>query len=81
MELDLRGTDADTLRRYLATLGGTVQRPDLVTGPGWSASLTESIHRFAKWELPRVVIRFEGDPETLSELVRRFRVMAWRGGG
>lgn len=81
MELDLRGTSAETLRQYLVLLGGTVQAPDRVAGPDWSASLTEGVHRFARWELPRVIVRFSGNPESLSEVVRRFRIMAWRGGG
>lgn len=81
MDLDLRGTEADTLRQYLTLLGGTVEGPDRVAGPDWSASLTAGTHRFGQWEMPRVIVRFTGNPKSVSEVVRRFRLMAWRGGG
>lgn len=81
MELDLRGTEAETLIDYLTLLGGTVEAPDRVVGPNWSASLTVGTYTFGHWQMPRVIIRFAGDPDTLTEVVRRFRMMAWRGGG
>lgn len=80
MELDLRGTDLATMKDYFQLLGAAEESPNRMVGPGWSASLTEGVHRWAGWEFPRVIIRLEGDPESLAEVTRRLKIMTMRGG-
>lgn len=79
MELDLRGTDLSTMKQYLRFLGA-VEGLDRMVGPDWSASLNAGVHRWAGWEFPRVILRFEGNPESLAEVVRRLKIMTMRGG-
>ena len=81
MELDVRGTEAATLKGYLELLGGVPTEEDTLVGDGWEARLTVGIHRFYKWDLPRVVVTFAGDPGKVAEVARRFQLMAFRGGG
>lgn len=81
MELDLRGTPAAVLREYLIGLGGTVQAGGTVAGDGWEARMTEGVHRAFRFDFPRVIVTFSGDPERIAAVVERFRLMAMRGGG
>lgn len=80
MELDLRGTDAATLKGYLERLGGVVQPDGQIAGDGWSVRMVAGVHRFRQWEFPRVVLTFEGDSERIAAVVGRLRLWAMRGG-
>ncbi|HYG57838.1 MAG TPA: hypothetical protein VD902_07210 [Symbiobacteriaceae bacterium] len=81
MELDIRGTEADTIREYLAGMGGVQLTPDHITGEGWEARLTLGVHRLYRWEFPRVVVAFSGEPEAVAAVAGRLRLLAFRGGG
>lgn len=81
MELDLRGTDLQSMLHYLTLLGGTPQGSDRVVGPGWSASLQTSVHLFRAMEFPRVIVRLEGEAAAVAEVGRKLKLMAMRGGG
>jgi len=80
MELDLRGTDLQTMRSYLELLGGVAQGLHQIAGDGWRASLTAGVHRWRQWEFPQVTVTLEGETERVAEIARRLRVMATRGG-
>lgn len=80
MQLDLRGTNLETMQGYVERLGG-VQQPDgRFSGDGWSVTLVAGVHRFRDWEFPRVVLTFEGDPGRFGPVVRSLRLWAMRGG-
>ncbi|HYF79165.1 MAG TPA: hypothetical protein VD973_18720 [Symbiobacteriaceae bacterium] len=81
MELDIRGTDAATIRGYLRDLGGQEPTPSCVVGDGWQATLTEGEHRFSRWVFPRVIVTFDGEPDRVAEVAKRLRLLAFRGGG
>lgn len=81
MELDLRGTGIWWIKKYLGDIGGVETAPDLIEGPGWSAALTEGVHRAFRFEVPRVIVRFSGEPAAVAEAYRKLRLMAFRGGG
>ncbi len=80
MELDLRGTDLETMIGYLELLGGTAQSLEQVTGEGWRARLTPGVHRWRQWEFPQVMVILDGEPEAVAEIARRLKLMATRGG-
>lgn len=81
VQLDLRGTDLETMKEYLRLLGGAEQADGRIVGEGWAVGLVPSIHRYRQWEFPRVILTFEGEPDPVAEIIRRLRVMATRGGG
>jgi hypothetical protein len=81
VELDLRGIEADTIREYLAGLGAVRDGADLMTGAGWQVTLEVGVHRFSHWDLPRVILRFSGEPAVVEGVVRRLRLLTMRGGG
>lgn len=81
LELDTRGTEADVIGDYLTGLGGVQTASGCYAGEGWEAVLTVGEHRFSKWVFPRVIIRFDGDPERVRAVHDRMRLLAFRGGG
>lgn len=81
MELEIRGTDAAVIKGYLRDLGGRDQAPGLLAGDGWQAALTEGEYRFSRWVFPRVTVTFDGEPGRVAEVVKRLRLLAFRGGG
>lgn len=80
MELDLRGTNYETMKAYIQSLGGTERAEGSFVGDGWSVTLAPGVHRYRQWEFPRVVLTFEGDADAVADVVQRLRLMAMRGG-
>ncbi len=80
-ELDVRGTPAWQVRQYLTELGGSEEPNGAVTGPGWRATLTEGVHVAFGTELPRVIVRIEGEPGAAQDLYARLRLRVMRVGG
>ncbi len=79
--LDVRGTPAWQIRRYLEILGGT-HRPDgSYTGPGWQAHLTVGEHQAFGTLVPRVIITFSGEPAAVAAVESALRLRAMRVGG
>lgn len=81
MELDLRGIDAATIREYLRGLGAADATADLMTGDGWQVRLQLGVHKFSRWEMPRVLLAFDGDPARVEQVVKKLRLLTMRGGG
>lgn len=80
MQLDLRGTNLETMKEYLGRLGAVEQPDGRFVADGWSVGLLPGIHRFGRWEFPRVVLTFEGDPARLETVVKSLRLWTMRGG-
>lgn len=81
MELDVRGTPAEQIRTYLIGLGGHDQPDGTVAGPGWTAALTEGEHQAFGIAVPRVVVRFNGQPQAVAAVYASLRIRALRAGG
>jgi hypothetical protein len=81
MELDLRGTPAWQIRGYLIGLGGQEAPDGSLAGPGWTATLTELEHVAFRIVMPRIIVRFAGDPTAVKEVHDRLRLRAIRAGG
>lgn len=81
MALDVRGTPAWQIRRYLELLGGE-RRPDgTYYGPGWQAHLSILEHKAFGTLLPRVIVTFNGEPGAVSTVESALRLRATRVGG
>lgn len=83
-----RGISRRLAVRYLRNLGGERVDADAdeeateVAGDGWRADLSaETVGVGRSLELTEVTVTFEGDPETLADLVERFSRKAMRAGG
>lgn len=87
-EKTYRGISQRLAAHYLGNLGGDAASEndggvvDAVEGDGWSAELSSATVSVGPTvELTEVTVAFEGEPETLDELVRKFSQKAMRAGG
>ena len=81
-ERTYRGISPRAARLYLTGLGGKVENDSYVVGNGWHAEISDTKTKVGPTlELTEVSIRFEGDPETLKEIVELFSRKAMRAGG
>jgi hypothetical protein len=87
-EKSYRGISQRLAAHYLGNLGGEAVSEngegtvDAVKGDDWSAELSSGKASVGpSVELTEVTVVFEGDPETLDELVRKFSQKAMRAGG
>jgi molybdopterin synthase sulfur carrier subunit len=81
-EKSYRGISKRLAAEYLEKLGGDATDDDTVVADEWTASLAaEKVSIGPTLSLTEVTVTFEGDPETLDELVERFSQKAMRAGG
>lgn len=87
-EKTFRGISQRLAAHYLSNIGGEAVSEDdegtvdAVEGDGWSAELSsEKAEVGPSVKLTEVRVVFEGDPETLDELVKKFSQKAMRAGG
>ena len=77
-----RGISLRLAREYLVKLGGDAVTDNRVTGDGWAASLSaEQVSIGPTLKLTEVTVVFEGEGETLEELIPKFSQKAMRAGG
>jgi hypothetical protein len=87
VEKSFRGISERLARRYLSNLGGAIEGRDAegdgdVVAGDWRASLSsEKVSIGPSVKLTEVTVVFEGDEETLDELVDAFSQKAMRAGG
>lgn len=82
VERSFRGISLRLARHYLGNLGGETVDDTTVVGDGWTADLDdETVHIGPSLELTEVTVVFEGDDDTLDDLVSRFAQKAMRAGG
>lgn len=81
MAIDVRGTPAWQVRRYLELLGGERLADGSYAGAHWRAHLTVGEHQAFGTLVPRVVITFEGDPEAVAAVESALRLRVMRVGG
>ncbi|GAB3693642.1 hypothetical protein [Halorubrum pallidum] len=83
-----RGISRRLAAHYLVNLGGELVGTDdpaeatRVDGDGWRATLrAERVTAAGAISLTEVTAEFAGDPETLAELLPKYRQKAMRAGG
>ncbi|MFC6733631.1 MULTISPECIES: hypothetical protein [unclassified Haladaptatus] len=84
VEKSFRGISERLAKHYLQNLGGEVEDEEAneVVGDDWTASVSsEKVSIGPTVELTEVTVVFEGEEETLDELVERFSQKAMRAGG
>jgi len=79
---ELRGIPDWVLQEYLESLGGKLQSEGCYQGDGWQARFTplESI-RYGPMEFCRFQVEFEGEPDVLPKVWKRFELKIMRPGG
>lgn len=81
-ERSYRGISERAALGYFESLGGEVIDESTAAGEGWEASVeAETVEIGVSLTLTEVTVRFEGDPETLDDLVEAFSQKAIRAGG
>ena len=83
-ERSFRGISRRLAVHYLSNLGGDPvgAANGRVTGDGWEATLSEdTVSVGPSLTLTEVTVAFEGDPETLDDLIETFAQKAMRAGG
>ncbi len=76
--LELHGIPAETLREYLAGLGGEPRADGAIAGPGWVARITRRPdYPLGRAALCCFLVEMEGD----EEVWKRFVVKIARPGG
>ncbi|MFB6136299.1 MAG: hypothetical protein ABEJ04_06030 [Halobacteriaceae archaeon] len=81
-ERSFRGISKRLAVNYLTGLGGERVGEDRVEGADWSATLsTDKVDVGPSLSLTEVTVVFEGDEETLPDLIERFAQKAMRAGG
>ncbi|WP_435333869.1 hypothetical protein [Haloarchaeobius sp. TZWWS8] len=81
-ERSFRGISVRLARHYLTNLGGEAVDDQTVEAEDWRAELSsETVSIGPTVELTEVTVRFEGDDETLDDVVERFAQKAMRAGG
>ncbi|MUW15220.1 hypothetical protein GJ633_11595 [Halorubrum sp. CBA1125] len=87
-EVTYRGISRRLAAHYLVNLGGELVGTDdpaeatRVDGDGWRATLaTETVKVGGSLTLTEVRTSFAGDPETLGDLLPRYKQKAMRAGG
>ena len=87
VEKSYRGISERLARHYLSNLGGEIEDGDPegdadVVGDDWRASLSsEKVGVGPSVQLTEVTVVFEGDEETLDDLIEDFSQKAMRAGG
>lgn len=77
-----RGISKRLVVQYLEGLGGEAEGDSRVVGPDWTVDIeTEAVTITNSIQLTEVQLTFEGDEETLDELVDTFAQKAMRAGG
>ena len=81
-ERAFRGISKRLVVQYLEGLGGEAEGDSRVVGDGWTVDIdTEPVTITSSIQLTEVQLTFEGDDETLDELVDTFAQKAMRAGG
>ncbi|KAB1198239.1 MULTISPECIES: hypothetical protein [Haloferax] len=81
-ERAFRGISKRLVIHYLEGLGGEAETDSHVVGPDWSVDIdTEPVTITSSIQLTEVQLTFEGDDETLDELIDTFAQKAMRAGG
>ncbi|MCA9932783.1 MAG: DUF1952 domain-containing protein [Ardenticatenaceae bacterium] len=76
-----RGIPLWLMQDYLEELGGYVEEDGRVTGPGWTATLTQlEPFRLGSLRVGQVQLVLEGDTETLAELKPQLEKKTMRAG-
>lgn len=82
VQKSFRGISVRLARRYLENLGGEAADDHTVEGDGWSAELSaEKVSIGPSLQLTEVTVVFEGDQDTLDDLIPDFSQKAMRAGG
>lgn len=82
VERSFRGISERLATRYLEHLGGERRGDGSVAGEGWTARLSSrTVEVGPSLTLNEVTVAFEGDAETLDDLVPAFAQKAMRAGG
>lgn len=77
-----RGLTREQAIRYLCNLGGTQRDAHTVTGDDWEARLsTRKVPVGPSYRLTEVEISWIGKPDTLENVIFRFRIKAFRAPG
>ncbi|KAB1193271.1 MULTISPECIES: hypothetical protein [Haloferax] len=81
-ERAFRGISTRLVVQYLEGLGGEADGERRVVGPDWTVDIdTEVVTITSSIQLTEVQLTFEGDEETLDELIPTFAQKAMRAGG
>jgi hypothetical protein len=81
-ERSFRGISQRLARHYLENLGGESRDDDHVVADEWEARLSSTKTSVGpSLTLTEVTVVFEGDPETLDDLIDDFAQKAMRAGG
>lgn len=81
-ERAFRGISTRLVIQYLEGLGGEKESDSRVVGPDWTVDIdTEVVTITSSIQLTEVQLTFEGDEETLDELIPVFAQKAMRAGG
>ena len=81
-ERAFRGISKRLAIHYLTGLGGEQVGESRVEGDAWSVTLsTDTVNIGPSLTLTEVTLVFEGDPETLPDVIDRFAQKAMRAGG
>ncbi|WP_331234947.1 hypothetical protein [Natronorarus salvus] len=81
-ERSFRGISQRLARHYLENLGGETRDDDHVVGECWEARLSSKTASVGpSLTLTEVTVVFEGDSETLDDLIENFAQKAMRAGG
>lgn len=82
VERSFRGISERLAVRYLTNLGGERVADDTVSGDDWTATLSsETVDIGPSLTLSEITIDFEGEADTLEELIDEFAQKAMRAGG
>lgn len=82
VERSFRGISKRLAIHYLGNLGGEQVDDDTVEGSDWRAELSEGkVSVGPTVTLTEVTVNFEGDEDTLPDLVDSFAQKAMRAGG
>ncbi|MFB6069757.1 MAG: hypothetical protein ABEJ76_01930 [Halanaeroarchaeum sp.] len=77
-----RGMHLEQAIGYLEALGGRRVGDNAVEGPGWNATLSETVVPVGpSYRLTQVTIEWEGESDALEPVILRFRVKAFRAPG
>lgn len=82
IERSFRGISERAALQYLRGMGAESENGMSVVGDGWRASISgETVMIGPTLELTEVIVRFEGEAETLDSVIETFARKALRAGG